>query len=191
MFDHDELGRITPDEQADALRTLTAVFATSVARPGVEPRNAISAEILDIVDEVPADRAEAVAQLFSMMALRLRRRAGGRGTVFRQTVETALLARSHTGAPPPDGEAAYLAADLPDLVAIDAACAGQMERLAGKPAGERRAALTAEVLAAALTEAERERRLGGPDRSAGDLAVVEFLLRAAAQYLAATGGRRG
>ncbi|MGQ9367160.1 hypothetical protein [Azospirillum sp. A39] len=190
MFHPGDLGKITPDEQADALRTLIAVFATSVARPGVVPRNAVSAEILDIVDEVPADAAEAVAQLFSVMALRLRRRAAPRGTVFRQTVETALLARAHTGEPPPDGEASYLASDLPDLVAIDAACAGQMARLAMKPADGRRAALTAEAVAAGLADAERRGLLGGADRSAGDLAVVEFLLRAAAQYLAATGGRK-
>ena len=167
MFDPGDLGRITADEQADALRTLIAVFATSVQRPGQPARNAVTAEILDILDEVPP-----------------------RSTIFRQAIETALLARAYHGAATPDGEAAYLTAEHPTLAGIEAACGGLMERLDGVPETDRRAWITAEVIAAALVHAESDRRLGGPDRDVGDLAVAEFLMKAAAQYLAAT-ARRG
>lgn len=189
MFDPGDLGRITADEQADALRTLIAVFATSVQRPGQPARNAVTAEILDILDEVPPDRAEPVAQLFTMMAMRLRRRARPRSTIFRQAIETALLARAYHGAATPDGEVAYLTAEHPTLADIESACGELMERLDEVPEEERRAWITAEVIAAALVHAEGDRRLGGPDRDVGDLAVAEFLLRAAAQYLAATAKR--
>ena len=191
MFDPAQIGRISPVEQADALRTLIAVFATAVVRPGEKaPRNAVSAEIIDILDEVPAERAEAVAQLFTMMAMRLRRRTRPRSTIFRQAIETALLARAYHGAVAPDGEAAYLTAEHPTLGAIESACGELMERLDEVPKPERRARITAEVIAAALVHAEGDQRLGGPDRDVGDLAVAEFLLKAAAQYLAAT-ARRG
>ena len=189
MFDPGDLGRITPDEQVDALRTLIAVFATSVQRPGHPARNAVTAEILDILDEVPSDRAEPVAQLFTMMAMRLRRRTRPRSTIFRQAIETALLARAYHGAETPDGEVAYLTAERPSLADIETACSDLMERLDEVPEDERPAWITAEVIAAALVHAEGDQRLGGPDRDAGDLAVAEFLLRATAQYLAATAKR--
>ena len=80
-------------------------------------------------------------------------------------------------------------ADRPGLAAIDAACAGLLERLSDMPEGERRAWLTAEAIATALVRAQEDDRLGGPNRDIGDMAVAEFLLRAAAQYLAATGKR--
>lgn len=190
MFDPGEIGRITPDEQADALRTLIAVFATSVVRPGQKARNAVSAEILDIIDEVPADRAEPVAQLFTMMAMRLRRRTRPRSTIFRQAVETALLARAYHGGATPDGELAYLASGLPSLDTIDSACTALVERLESLPEGDHRAWLAAEVIAAALVYADAEDRLGGPDHDVGDMAVAEFLMRAVAQYLSATAQRK-
>lgn len=193
MFDPADFGRITPDEQADALRTLLATFLTSVVRPGEKaPRNAVTAEIIDILDEVPDDRREAVAQLFSMMALRLRRTAPGRRTVFRQTLETALLARSRAGLPAPDGEPAYLAAGRPALPAIDAACSFLEARLVAEQPDDRRGWLAAHAVAAAMVEADGARALGGADRERGDLAVAETLLRTAAQYLAGSmpaGGR--
>ncbi|HEY0832621.1 MAG TPA: hypothetical protein VGE72_01825 [Azospirillum sp.] len=191
MFDSGDIGRITPDEQADALRTLIAVFATSVVRPGQKPpRNAVSAEIVDIIDEVPSDQAEPVAQLFTMLSMRLRRKTRPRSTIFRQAVETALLARAYHGASTPESEVSYVAADRPGLIDIDAACGELLARMEPVPEDERRAWLTADVIAAALVHAESEQRLGGPDRDVGDMAVAEFLLRAAAQYLAATGERR-
>ncbi len=189
MFDHGDLGRITPDEQVDALRTLIAVFATSVQRPGRPARNAVTSEILDILDEVPPEQTEPVAQLFTMMAMRLRRRTRPRSTIFRQAIETALLARAYHGAATPEGELAYLTAEHPSLGDIEAACNELLERLDTVPEGERRAWITAEVIAAALVHAEGDQRLGGPDRDVGDLAVAEFLLRATAQYLAATAKR--
>lgn len=189
MFDPGDLGRITPDEQVDALRTLIAVFATSVQRPGQPARNAVTAEILDILDEVPADRAEPVAQLFTMMAMRLRRRTRPRGTIFRQAIETALLARAYHGADTPDGEVSYLQAGRPSLADIESACGDLLERIEAVPEDDRRAWITAEVIAAALVHAEGDQRLGGPDRDVGDMAVAEFLMRATAQYLAATAKR--
>lgn len=190
MFEPSEIGRITPDEQADALRTLIAVFATSVVRPGDRrPRNAVSAEIIDILDEVPAEQAEAVAQLFTMMALRLRRKGRPRRTTFRLTLETALLARSYVGEPAPANETSYLSSDRPGLSSIDLACSEMLERMAGVPDSEQRAWLTAQVIATGLIDADRRHTLGGPDRDLGDMAVAEFLLRSAAQYLAATAVR--
>ena len=189
MFDPGDLGRITADEQVDALRTLIAVFSTAVQRPGQPARNAVTAEILDILDEVPTDRAEPVAQLFTMMAMRLRRRTRPRSTIFRQAIETALLARAYHGAATPDGEVSYLASERPSLATIEAACGDLLERLDALPEDDRRSRIAAEVIAAALVHAEGERRLGGPDRDVGDLAVAEFLLRATAQYLAATAKR--
>ncbi len=190
MFEPSEIGRITPDEQADALRTLIAVFATSVVRPGERrPRNAVSAEIIDILDEVPAEQAEAVAQLFTMMALRLRRKGRPRRTTFRLTLETALLARSYVGEPAPSNETSYLSSDRPGLRAIDHACSELLERMAGVPDADQRAWLTAQVIATGLIDADRRHTLGGADRDLGDMAVAEFLLRSAAQYLAATAVR--
>ncbi|AWK87263.1 hypothetical protein [Azospirillum thermophilum] len=188
-FDPGNVGRITADEQVDALRTLIAVFATSVVRPGrPRPRNAVTAEIIDILDQVPADQAEAVAQLFTMMTLRLRRRARPRHTAFRLALETALLARGYTGAPPPPNEGAYVLADRPGLAAIDPACSDLLGRMAAVPQAEHRAWLTAQVIACGLIDAEQRHTLGGADRDLGDLAVAEFLVRAAAQYLASTAG---
>ena len=190
MFDPADIGRIPPEEQTDALRTLIATFATSVVRPGgPKPRNAVTAEILDILDEVPADRAEGVAQLFAMMALRLRRRARPRRTTFRLAVETALLARSYVGEGAPANESAYLSSDRPGLGAIDTACSEMLERMADVPEAEHRSWLTAQVIATGLIDADRRHRLGGDDRDLGDMAVAEFLLRSAAQYLAATAAR--
>ncbi|MFC5357040.1 hypothetical protein [Azospirillum himalayense] len=190
MFDPAQIGRISPVEQADALRTLIAVFATAVVRPGEKaPRNAVSAEIVDILDEVPAERVEAVAQLFTMMALRLRRKGRPRRTAFRLTLETALLARSYVGEPAPQNETSYLSSDRPGLGTIDHACNEMLERMAGVPDEEQRAWLTAQVIATGLIDADRRHRLGGPDRDLGDMAVAEFLLRTAAQYLAATAVR--
>ncbi|HYG89098.1 MAG TPA: hypothetical protein VD978_22880 [Azospirillum sp.] len=189
MFDSGDFGRITADEQVDALHTLIAVFSTSVQRPGHPARNAVTAEILDILDEVPGDRAEPVAQLFTMMAMRLRRRTRRRSTIFRQAIETALLARSYHGAEIPDGEGVYLQAERPSLTDIESACGELLERLEGVPEDDRSAWITAEVIAAALVHAEGDQRLGGPDRDVGDLAVAEFLLRTTAQYLAATAQR--
>ncbi|QCN93946.1 hypothetical protein D3093_00900 [Azospirillum argentinense] len=190
MFDPAQIGRISPVEQADALRTLIAVFATAVVRPGEKaPRNAVSAEIVDILDEVPAERVEAVAQLFTMMALRLRRKGRPRRTAFRLTLETALLARSYVGEPAPQNETSYLSSDRPGLGTIDHACNEMLERMAGVPDEEQRAWLTAQVIATGLIDADRRHRLGGPDCDLGDMAVAEFLLRTAAQYLAATAVR--
>ncbi|MDQ2102490.1 hypothetical protein [Azospirillum isscasi] len=187
MFDPAQIGRISPVEQADALRTLIAVFATAVVRSGEKaPRNAVSAEIIDILDEVPAERAEVVAQLFTMMALRLRRKGRPRRTAFRLTLETALLARSYVGEPAPSNEASYLSSDRPGLGTIDHACNEMLERMAGVPDADQRAWLTAQVIATGLIDADRRHRLGGSDRDRGDMAVAEFLLRTAAQYLAAT-----
>ncbi len=184
-----DFGRITADEQVDALRTLIAVFATAVQRPGHPARNAVTVEILDILDETPIDRVEPVAQLFTMMAMRLRRRIRSRSRIFRQTIETALLARSCHGAKIPEDEKSYLEAERPSLGAIESACGALLERLDAVEDKERYAWLTAEAIAAALIRAESERRLGGPDRDAGDLVVAEFLLKTAAQYLAATAKR--
>ncbi len=190
MFDPAQIGRISPMEQADALRTLIAVFTTAVVRPGGKaPRNAVSVEIIDILDEVPSERAEAVAQLFTMMALRLRRKGRPRRTAFRLTLETALLARSYVGEPAPSNETSYLSSDRPGLRAIDLACNEMLGRMAGVPDADRRAWLTAQVIATGLIDADRRHRLGGPDRDQGDMAVAEFLLRTAAQYLAATAVR--
>ncbi|WP_207457924.1 hypothetical protein [Azospirillum sp. SYSU D00513] len=190
MFDPADIGRISPDEQAEALRTLIATFATSVVRPGApKPRNAVSAGILDILDEVPADRAEGVAQLFAMMALRLRRRARPRRTTFRLALETALLARSYVGDGAPADESAYLASDRPGLDTIDRACTDLLDRMASVPEAEQRAWLGAQVVASALIDAEHRNRLDDADRDLGDMAVAEFLLRSTAQYLAATAVR--
>lgn len=187
MIDPADIGRITPEEQADALRTLLATFSTAVVRPGAKPpRNAVSVEILDILDEVPPDRAEGVAQLFSMMALRLRRRGRPRSTAFRQVLETALLVRSCAGRPTPADEPTYLATERPGIAAIDAACGDLLARIETVPAAEHRSWLMAQALAAALADADADRTLGGAERDSGDLAVAEFLLRAAAQYLAGT-----
>lgn len=185
MFDPGDIGRITPDEQADALRTVIATFATSVVREGEKPpRNAVTVEILDILDDVPADKAEAVAQLLTMMTLRLRRKARPRRTAFRLSLELALLARSYAGGRPPESEAAYLAADRPALPDIDAACTDLQARLAEVPVERRPGWLAAQAVAAAMVSADRGHRLGGAERDAGDLAVAEALLHAAAQYLA-------
>lgn len=190
MFQPEEIGRITPDEQADALRTLIAVFATSVVRAGRTPRNAISAEILDIVDEVPAEDVETVAQLFSMLALRLRRRARPRRTVFRLSLETALLAHAHAGGVQVANEPDYLDRDRPDMAAVEDAL-GRLERqivgIDGAVLSER---LGAEAIAAALMHEERACGHADADHEGRDLAVAEFLLRAAAQYLKATSARR-
>jgi hypothetical protein len=187
MFDPADIGRISPDEQADALRTLIATFATSVVRPGAgKPRNAVSASILDILDEVPPDRAEGVAQLFAMMALRLRRRARPRRTAFRLSLETALLARSYVGEAAPPDEASYLTTDRPGLETIDGACTDLLDRMSDIPKPRRRAWLSAQAIAAGLIEADSRKRLGGGDRDPGDMAVAEFLLRTTAQYLAST-----
>lgn len=185
MFEPDDIGRITPEEQVDALRTLVATFSTSVVRPGAKaPRNAVTAEIIDILDEVPSDHAEAVAQLFSMMALRLRRKGAPRRTTFRLALETALLARNYAGDATPSSEVAYLSADRPGLGAIDVACGDLEARVADVPPDDRRPWLTAQAVAAGMIDADGRHRLGGADRNAGDLAVAEFLIRAAAQYLA-------
>lgn len=185
MFEPNDIGRITPEEQADALRTLVATFSTSVVRPGAKaPRNAVTAEIIDILDEVPADRAEAVAQLFAMMALRLRRKGTPRRTTFRLALETALLARNYAGDATPPSEVAYLSAGRPGLGVIDVACGDLEARVADVPPDDRRTWLTAQAVAAGMIDADGRHRLGGSDRNAGDLAVAEFLIRAAAQYLA-------
>jgi hypothetical protein len=189
MMDPHDLGRISPDEQADALRTLIALFATSVVRGGNRPRNAISVEILDIIDEVPPHQAEPVAQLFSMLALRLRRRGRPRHTALRLALETALLTNSYAGGRPVESEADYLMAAAPDLDMIDDACDLMEYGLEGEAATAVPARLTAETIAAALIAADRERPLADRDADSRDLAVAAFMLRAAAQYLALTADR--
>lgn len=190
MFEPEEIGRITPDEQADALRTLIAVFATSVVRAGRTPRNAISAEILDIVDEVPTEDVETVAQLFSMLALRLRRRARPRRTVFRLGLETALLARTHAGGAQVASETDYLDQDRPDMAEVEDAL-GRLERqLVGTGGPKLAERLGAEAIAAALMHEERAYGHAAADHDGRDLAVAEFLMRLAAQYLRATSARR-
>lgn len=187
MFDPADFGRITPDEQADALRTVIATFLTSVVRPGeAPPRNAVTAEILDILDAVPENRREPVAQLFAMMALRLRRTAPPRRTAFRLALEAALLTRGYAGEPPPDGEPEYLAAGQPGMEAIGAACAILQNRMVAEGPEDPKCWLTAHAIAAAMVETDRHHALGGARRERGDLAVAEFLLHAAAQYLAGT-----
>lgn len=191
MFDPREIGTITPDEQADALRTLIAVFATCVVRPGSSrPRNAISAEILDILDDVPGDRTASVAQLFAMMAMRLRRRSPPRHTILRLVMETALLTRKHAGGNPPESEAAYLTSRRPGLTAIDGACDDLLTRMAAVPEADVPAWLAAQSIAVALVNADREVGVGAQAADVLDLTVVEFLLRTAGQYLAATADRR-
>lgn len=196
MFDPKELGKITPDEQADALRTLIAVFATSVVREGRDARNAISAEILDIVDDVPLEHADVVAQLFSVLTLRLRRRMEPRRTVFRQALETALLAHGPAGGGPVASEADYLGETRPDLAMIDDACSDLLARLPAGAGGnaaskaEASAWLSAQALAAALVNEDLVHGHAEGDHAGRDLAVGEFLLRTAAQYLVATANRR-
>ncbi|HYD32413.1 MAG TPA: hypothetical protein VEB64_16345 [Azospirillaceae bacterium] len=189
-FDSRDIGVITPDEQADALRTMIAVFATSVVRPDrPEPRNAISAEILDILDEVPDDEVEPVSQLFAMMVMRLRRRSHPRHTTFRLAVEAAVLAHKLTGHPAPESETAYLATDQPGLSQIDAACDMLFEEMDGMTPGEVPAWLTAHVIAAALIHADLPDGAAPENLDRLDLGVAEFLVRAAAQYLYSTSGR--
>lgn len=189
MFDPREIGKITPDEQADALRTLIATFATSVVRAGQEPRNAISAEIVDIVDEVPPDQVEVVAQLFSMLALRLRRRGTARRTAFRLAVETAMLTHGYAGGDPIRSEGDYLTQGRPGLCVIDDACDDLIATLQEEGPPDERAWLTARAIAAALVHESRADGRPEDERETRDLAVAEFLLRTAAQYLAATSRR--
>jgi hypothetical protein len=189
MFDPNGIGKITPDEQADALRTLIATFATSVVRAGREPRNAISAEIVDIVDEVPTDQIEVVAQLFSMLALRLRRRGNPRRTAFRLAVETALLAHNYSGGGPVRSESDYLSQGRPDLASIDDACDEMIAAMEDAAPPDNPAWLTARAIAAALIHENRTAGRGENEHETRDLAVAEFLLHAAAQYLAATSRR--
>jgi len=174
-----DYGRISPEEQVDALRTLVALSNTSRRDAERPPLNRVSDELLDVVEGLDPENASALADLLFVLAWRAADTVGGMQAPVQFLLRTSGVLMTE-GAEAEDLD--YILDRLPGRPALDAIRADirlamQQAHAATEGRGVERVEKAAVGAAISLGEAVAE-RLGDPldmdnrQRAAGILATA-------------------